>query len=300
MRIYKYGWALGASAFSRRIVPFKPAGCYLRGLTPYPNKLKSYPLSNFQIKLASRILKKNNRPKKKYKKKFSIIKNSIQPNYEIEKENHTLTVYIASTKQLQVGDKMSGRHGNKGIVSKIIPFFDMPYLIDGTPIEIVLNPLGVPSRMNVGQIYESLLGLAGFYKNEYFRIPPFDENYDYQFSRNLVYWQLNELNHQHYYNYNSAHKNELPLHETRRKRRTQALAPKAQPINLRRDQKFILGSSLRSRKGLPRKEPVLSEAPQQFKLRRDCQFIEGFQGIGLLKKKNKTSSIIRIKTTRRN
>ena len=94
---------------------------------------------------------------------------------------------------------MSGRHGNKGIVSKIIPFFDMPYLIDGTPIDIVLNPLGVPSRMNVGQIYESLLGLAGFYKNEYFRIPPFDENFDYQFSRNFVYWQLNELNQQHYF-----------------------------------------------------------------------------------------------------
>uniref|UniRef100_UPI0030028387 RNA polymerase beta subunit n=1 Tax=Cephaleuros lagerheimii TaxID=2738443 RepID=UPI0030028387 len=89
---------------------------------------------------------------------------------------------------------MSGRHGNKGIVSKILPFFDMPYLIDGTPIEIILNPLGVPSRMNVGQIYESLLSLVGFYKNEYYRIPPFDENYDYQFSRNLVYWQLNQLN----------------------------------------------------------------------------------------------------------
>nr|UIB38782.1 RNA polymerase beta subunit [Trentepohlia sp. YN1242] len=110
---------------------------------------------------------------------------------------------------------MSGRHGNKGIVSKIIPFFDMPYLTDGTPIEIVLNPLGVPSRMNVGQIYESLLGLAGFYKNEYFRIPPFDENvravkflYDYQFSRNLVYWQLNELNKQHYYEYNSHYKDD--------------------------------------------------------------------------------------------
>lgn len=82
----------------------------------------------------------------------------------------------------------------------------MPYLIDGTPIDIVLNPLGVPSRMNVGQIYESLLSLAGFYKNEYFRIPPFDENYDYQFSRNLVYWQLNELNQRHYFNYNSVQK----------------------------------------------------------------------------------------------
>lgn len=59
--------------------------------------------------------------------------------------------------------------------------------------------------MNVGQIYESLLGLAGFYKNEYFRIPPFDENYDFQFSRNLVYWQLNELNQKHYFFYPRAY-----------------------------------------------------------------------------------------------
>ena len=143
------------------------------------------------------------------KKKLQLIEKllPIQTNSETEKDNHTLTIYVANTKQLQVGDKISGRHGNKGIVSKIIPFFDMPYLIDGTPIDIVLNPLGVPSRMNVGQIYESLLGLAGFYKNEYFRIPPFDENYDFQFSRNLVYWQLNELNQKHYFNYNSSQKN---------------------------------------------------------------------------------------------
>uniref|UniRef100_UPI00300166DD RNA polymerase beta subunit n=1 Tax=Cephaleuros diffusus TaxID=1519597 RepID=UPI00300166DD len=109
----------------------------------------------------------------------------FQGDILIKKNNETLTFYLASSKQIQVGDKMSGRHGNKGIVSKILPFFDMPYLIDGTPIEIVLNPLGVPSRMNVGQIYESLLSLVGFYKNEYFRIPPFDENYDYQFSLGL-------------------------------------------------------------------------------------------------------------------
>nr|YP_010261010.1 RNA polymerase beta subunit [Trentepohlia sp. BN17]UIB38764.1 RNA polymerase beta subunit [Trentepohlia sp. BN17] len=139
----------------------------------------------------------------------SMVKNESEriregTNQETEKDSYTLTIYVASTKQLQIGDKMSGRHGNKGIVSKILPFFDMPYLIDGTPIDIVLNPLGVPSRMNVGQIYESLLGFAGFYKNEYFRVPPFDENYDFQFSRNLVYWQLNELNQQHYDNYDST------------------------------------------------------------------------------------------------
>lgn len=67
-------------------------------------------------------------------------------------------VYLAKKRKLQVGDKMAGRHGNKGIVSKIVPVEDMPFLPDGTPVEIVLNPLGVPSRMNLGQLYETALG----------------------------------------------------------------------------------------------------------------------------------------------
>ncbi len=70
-------------------------------------------------------------------------------------------VYVAMKRQLQVGDKMAGRHGNKGVLSRILPEEDMPYLPDGTPVEIVLNPLGVPSRMNVGQILETHLGWAG-------------------------------------------------------------------------------------------------------------------------------------------
>jgi DNA-directed RNA polymerase subunit beta len=70
-------------------------------------------------------------------------------------------VYIAIKRKLQVGDKMAGRHGNKGVVSRILPEEDMPYLADGTPVDIVLNPLGVPSRMNVGQILETHLGWAG-------------------------------------------------------------------------------------------------------------------------------------------
>jgi DNA-directed RNA polymerase subunit beta len=72
----------------------------------------------------------------------------------------TVKVYIAMKRKLSVGDKMSGRHGNKGIISRILPEEDMPYLEDGTPVEIVLNPLGVPSRMNVGQILETHLGWA--------------------------------------------------------------------------------------------------------------------------------------------
>ncbi|MCL4160324.1 UNVERIFIED_CONTAM: hypothetical protein GTU68_023539, partial [Idotea baltica] len=70
-------------------------------------------------------------------------------------------VYIATKRTISVGDKMAGRHGNKGVISKILPIEDMPYLEDGTPIQIMLNPLGVPSRMNVGQILETHLGWAG-------------------------------------------------------------------------------------------------------------------------------------------
>ena len=69
-------------------------------------------------------------------------------------------VFVAVKRKLQPGDKMAGRHGNKGVISKIMPVEDMPYLEDGTPVDIVLNPLGVPSRMNVGQIFETHLGWA--------------------------------------------------------------------------------------------------------------------------------------------
>ncbi|MEJ2198249.1 MAG: DNA-directed RNA polymerase subunit beta, partial [Desulfuromonadales bacterium] len=75
-------------------------------------------------------------------------------------------VYIAIKRKLSVGDKMAGRHGNKGVLSRILPEEDMPYMEDGTPVEIVLNPLGVPSRMNVGQILETHLGLASRFLGE--------------------------------------------------------------------------------------------------------------------------------------
>jgi len=83
-------------------------------------------------------------------------------------------VYVAMKRKLQVGDKMAGRHGNKGVVSIIVPEEDMPYLENGTPIEIVLNPLGVPSRMNVGQILETTLGWAAQILGKYFATPVFD------------------------------------------------------------------------------------------------------------------------------
>ncbi len=83
-------------------------------------------------------------------------------------------VYVAMKRKLRIGDKMSGRHGNKGIVSKIVRPEDMPFLEDGTPVDIVLNPLGVPSRMNLGQIYETVLGWAGKKLNMRFKTPIFD------------------------------------------------------------------------------------------------------------------------------
>ncbi|MBL7706032.1 MAG: DNA-directed RNA polymerase subunit beta [Taibaiella sp.] len=83
-------------------------------------------------------------------------------------------VYMAIKRKLKVGDKMAGRHGNKGIVAKIVRAEDMPFLEDGTPVDIVLNPLGVPSRMNLGQIYETILGWAGEKLNMRFATPIFD------------------------------------------------------------------------------------------------------------------------------
>ena len=83
-------------------------------------------------------------------------------------------VYIAKKRKITVGDKMAGRHGNKGIVAKIVRQEDMPFLADGTPVDIVLNPLGVPSRMNLGQIYETVLGWAGYRLGLKFSTPIFD------------------------------------------------------------------------------------------------------------------------------
>jgi DNA-directed RNA polymerase subunit beta len=83
-------------------------------------------------------------------------------------------VYIAKRRKIRVGDKMAGRHGNKGIVSKIVRVEDMPFLADGTPVDIVLNPLGVPSRMNIGQIFEAVLGWAGQELGVKFATPIFD------------------------------------------------------------------------------------------------------------------------------
>ncbi len=104
--------------------------------------------------------------------------------------NMVVRVYVAQKRKIQVGDKMAGRHGNKGIISRILPQEDMPYMADGTPVDLVLNPLGVPSRMNVGQVFECLLGWAGENLDARFKIVPFDEMHGEEASRATVHGQL--------------------------------------------------------------------------------------------------------------
>jgi DNA-directed RNA polymerase subunit beta len=125
-------------------------------------------------------------------------KNTIISNVEMEQDlipkrqviPTRVRIYLAEKRKIQVGDKVAGRHGNKGIISVLLPRIDMPYLPDGRVVDMILNPLGVPSRMNVGQVFECLLGLAGVSLNQHYRIPPFDEMYGPEASRSLVYLKL--------------------------------------------------------------------------------------------------------------
>ena len=106
--------------------------------------------------------------------------------------NMVVRVYVAQRRKIQVGDKMAGRHGNKGIISRILPREDMPYLPDGTPVDIVLNPLGVPSRMNVGQVFELLMGWAASNLNCRVKVVPFDEMHGAEKSQQTVTTFLTE------------------------------------------------------------------------------------------------------------
>ena len=106
--------------------------------------------------------------------------------------NMVVRIYVAQKRKIQVGDKMAGRHGNKGIISRILPIESMPYLPDGTPIDIALNPLGVPSRMNVGQVFECLLGWAGENLAMRFKMMPFDEMYGKEASRETVHGKIQD------------------------------------------------------------------------------------------------------------
>ena len=100
--------------------------------------------------------------------------------------DEVVKVIIANKRKLREGDKMAGRHGNKGVVARILPPEDMPYLEDGTPLDVCLNPLGVPSRMNIGQIMESELGVAGRYLNQFFESPVFQSPSQEQIAEKLA------------------------------------------------------------------------------------------------------------------
>ncbi len=128
--------------------------------------------SNFLIKqLVKNYTKKRNELTANFKKeRFTLEVGDELPNGILQ----LAKVYIAKKRKLKVGDKMAGRHGNKGVVAKIVRDEDMPFLEDGTPMDIVLNPLGVPSRMNLGQIYETVLAWAGKKLNKKYSTPIFD------------------------------------------------------------------------------------------------------------------------------
>ncbi|BEI31752.1 RNA polymerase beta subunit (chloroplast) [Bryopsis sp. KO-2023] len=104
-----------------------------------------------------------------------------------------ICIYIAEKRKIKIGDKMAGRHGNKGIVSKILPTQDLPFLLNGDILDLILNPLGVPSRMNVGQLFECLLGFASEKLNQDYQLEIFDEKYGFDASRSLVYERLFKL-----------------------------------------------------------------------------------------------------------
>ena len=103
---------------------------------------------------------------------------------------YLIRIFLAQIRKLQSGDKMAGRHGNKGIISRILARQDMPYLPNGKSIDLILNPLGVPSRMNVGQLFEGLFGLAGDNLDKRFKILPFDEMFENESSRIIVNYSL--------------------------------------------------------------------------------------------------------------
>jgi DNA-directed RNA polymerase subunit beta len=137
-----------------------------------PNKWTTDKDKNDQIKelLHNFAIKHNDLLGIHKRKKFAITVGDELPAGIVQ----LAKVYIAKKRKLKVGDKMAGRHGNKGIVARIVRDEDMPYLPDGTPVDVVLNPLGVPSRMNLGQIYETILAWAGRKLNQKFATPIFD------------------------------------------------------------------------------------------------------------------------------
>ena len=163
------------------------------------NNLIKEVINNYNIK-HKKILGKYNR------KKFVATVGDDLPNGIVQ----IAKVFVAKKRKLKVGDKISGRHGNKGIVAKIVREEDMPFLEDGTPVDIVLNPLGVPSRMNLGQIYETVLGWAGKKLNLKFASPIFDGATYEQISNYIKKAQLSKDGKVYLYNGETGEKFDQP------------------------------------------------------------------------------------------
>nr|YP_009538724.1 RNA polymerase beta subunit [Lepocinclis ovum]AYQ93716.1 RNA polymerase beta subunit [Lepocinclis ovum] len=167
------------------------SGTFVKGNSILVGKIKKIKYANTKIKLLNIIFKrkyiKNTSLKLPSNNNGTIIGTKIMNNKTL-----CIIIYLLEKRNIQIGDKISGRHGNKGVVSKILKVNEMPYLQDGTPIDIILNPLGIPSRMNVGQVFECLLGLAGKYLKENYELLPFDEIYGPNTSNKIVYNKLYE------------------------------------------------------------------------------------------------------------
>ena len=115
--------------------------------------------------------------------------------------NYLVRVYVAQLRKVSIGDKMAGRHGNKGVISTILPEEDMPFLPNGVPVDVILNPLGVPSRMNVGQLFETLLGMASHVLGDNYEVQLFDEIYGEKATVNYVQTKLDEASNVSGYNW---------------------------------------------------------------------------------------------------
>jgi DNA-directed RNA polymerase subunit beta len=125
---------------------------------------------------------------------------------------------IAIHRRIQIGDKLAGRHGNKGILTQFVPEVEIPYIPNGIPLDLVFNPLGIPSRINVGQMYESIIGLAGFFLGERYFFPSFDERSQLKISsRTIVFEKLREarVKTRYHWLFNPSCPGKIPLFDGR-------------------------------------------------------------------------------------
>ena len=183
-----------------KIGSFLKEGDILVGKTRYLNKKPASPYErllcdilgekNFSARNKSFYVPKGVEARVVYHKVINVFENDLERKQGPTRGAKTVHLFLGEKRVIQVGDKISGRHGNKGVISTILPRQDMPYLPDGTPIDLILNPLGVPSRMNVGQVLECLLGLAASYLNQHFKIAAFDERYGVEASKSVVFLKL--------------------------------------------------------------------------------------------------------------